>query len=423
MGNSPVSASSTADFLAPQTLQRPFEFYAAARRDAPVHKLPKSPIEQGDVWLVCAYSLIQQVLRDWRTYSNRFGHLMGRGGTAADAEVAAIEAQGYPQVNTMLTEDPPAQRRFRGLVTKAFGMTRVARMGAYIESICDELIDEFIDDGECDFFGDFAVPLPIYIIADQIGVPRSDLPLLKRISDDVVAGLGRMKGREGTLRSARARVELQHYFAAVIEQVRRVPRDNIISELANTRMENGELLAMPEALSILQQILVAGNETTTNAIAGGLVYLMEHPGTAERLHADPALIPNAVEEILRLESPTKHMWRIVTCDTELGGFRLPAGATLLLSYDAANRDEAVFADAETCRFDRQNADKHLSFGGGIHACVGAQLARKEMTIAYQRLFARLTHVRLADGHAPLRYIESILHRGLTGLRIRFDPRT
>jgi cytochrome P450 len=388
------------------------------RAEAPVYRLPNSPIPGKDVYLVTRYDVIQDVLKDWRTFSNRFGVLMGR--PEDDPALSAIRADAFPQVDTMLTLDPPAQRSYRALATKAFSNARVQQMDAYITQICDELIDAFIDTGTCDFFRDFAIPLPVYVIADQLGVPRSDIDRFKRWSDDSIASIGRMKGREAILRATKSQVELQHYFAAAVEAARRSPRDDVISNLANALFEGKRLLEMSEILSILQQLLVAGNETTTNALAGGIVYIINEPGSQERLAADSSLIPNAVEEILRLEAPTKHMWRVVTTDTEVRDVKIPAGAALLLSYDAANRDEAKFADGDGCHFDRSNAGEHLSFGGGIHFCVGALLARKEMNIAFERLLARLKNIRLAPDQGPLRYFESILHRGYEGLRLSFD---
>jgi len=415
-----MSVITTQDFMDPETLQCPFPFYASARAEAPVYKLPRSPVPGADVYLVTRYDLIQDVLKDWRTFSNRFGQLMGR--RSDDPELNEILADALPQVETMLTQDPPLQRQYRALATKAFSLARIEQMTGYITQICDELLDAFIDRGSCDFFRDFAVPLPVFVIADQLGVPRSDIDRFKKWSDDSIANIGRMKGRESILRGARSQVEMQKYFSAVIEERRVAPRDDVISSLATAVFQGERPLTTPEIMSIVQQLLVAGNETTTNALSGGMVYILEEPGTVERFAADPSLIPNAVEEILRLEAPTKHMWRIVTTDTELGGVAIPAGAALLLSYDAANRDEARFADGDHCKFDRANAVEHLSFGGGIHFCVGALLSRKEMTIAYQRLFARLTNIRLAPNREPLRYFESILHRGYESLHLEFDRR-
>jgi cytochrome P450 len=412
----------TANLMDPATIQCPFAYYAAARNKAPVLKLPVSPIPGADVYLVTTYELISQILPDWKRFSNRFGEVMGGAAGFDDPELMEIWSKGWAQVSTMLTEDPPEQRHYRALVTKAFSASRVDGMGPYITQICDELIDKFIDRGECDFFADFAIPLPIYVIADQLGVARGDLPAFKAWSRASVATIGRMQGREGMIAAAKATVEMQTYFVAVIEERRKNPRDDIISELANAHFKGERLLTVEEMLSILQQLLVAGNETTTNALAGGLVYILDQPGKAEHFHRRPEDLPNAVEEILRLEAPTKGMWRVVKEDCALAGVDIPKGSVLLLSYDAANRDEAHFPNGEACDFARANASTHFSFGSGIHACVGAMLSRKEMTIAYERLFARLTNIRLAQPRGELRYIESLIHRGFVDLAIAFDRR-
>lgn len=405
----------------PETIQCPFGFYAAARKEAPVYKLPNSPLPGRDVYLVTRFDLVQAVWKDWRTYSNKFGDLMGQG-SRSDPEIAEILSHALPPVDTMLTQDPPLQRQYRALVTKSFGFARVEQMSEYMSRICDELIDAFIDRGTCNFFKEFAIPLPVFVIADQLGVPRTDIDKFKQWTDDAIANIGRMKGRESGVRAARSLVEMHQYFIGIIEDRRKAPRDDVISELANAKFKGERLLTMAEMLSIIQQLLVAGNETTTNTLAGGMVYILNEPGAQERFAADSSLIPNAVDEILRLEAPTKHMWRVVTADTELGGMAIPAGATVLLSYDSANRDEAKFPDGESCRFDRANAADHTSFGGGAHACVGSLLSRKEITVAYQRLFGRLRGIRIAEGHKPLRYFESILHRGYEELHLAFSKR-
>jgi cytochrome P450 len=409
------------NFFDPQTVECPFAFYAAARAEAPVYKLPSSPIPGRDVWLVTPYKLVQEVLRDWKRFSNRFASLMSARGQR-DPDVEAIMAEGFPQVETMLTQDPPAQREYRNLVNKAFSASRVNSMEAYITKICDELIDAMAKTTECDFFESFAIPLPVFVIADQLGVPREDLKRFKRWSDDVIASLSQMGGKDAQLQGARSVVDMHRYFAKVVESRRAEPKDDIISDVANATVYEGRLLTMSEALSIIQQLLVAGNETTTNALAGGMGYILETPGLAEKLAADTALIPNVVEEILRLEAPTKHMWRIVKEETQLGGVTLPEGAILLLSYDAANRDEAKYEDGDAFCPHRENADTHLSFGMGIHFCVGALLARKEMNIAYERLFTRLMDLRLTPGRNEMRHIVSILHRGLTGLHVSYRVR-
>ena len=407
------------NLLDPDLLQCPFRFYAAARESAPVLKLENGPIPGRDIYFVSSFDLVKQVLVDWKTYSNRFAELMGKG--TSDPEVAAIAAQGWKSIPTMLTEDPPLQRKYRALVTRAFSAARIEGMGPYITQICDELIDGFIDRGECDFLADFAIPLPIYVIADQLGVARADLPRFKAWTNAAIANLGHAKGRDAALNAARAVVELQQYFAAIIEQRRAAPTDDIISELANARFDDERLLTMEEMLSILQQLLIAGNETTTNALAGGLVHIIDG-GKVDHFRDHPAELPNAIEEILRLEAPTKGMWRIARETRALGGVTVPAGAVLFLSYDSANRDARQFPAGEVCDFARGNAAKHLSFGFGTHSCIGSMLSRKQMAIAYERLFARLGDIAVVPDRADLRYLESILHRGFQGLNIRFTRR-
>jgi len=415
------SALAGMEFRDPATVQCPFPYYAAARKEAPVYKLPVSPVPGNDVYLVSTYDLVQAVQRDWKTYSSRFGHLMG-GKDRLDPEIAAIMADAIPTAETLLTQDPPLQRAYRAILTRGFTASRIEAMSGYIRELCDGLIDKFIDKGECDFFAEFAVPLPLYVVADVLGVPRADVDKFKKWSDDGIANIGRMKGREAVLQSARSSMEMQKYFAAIFEERRREPKDDLISDIAQAQFQNERPLNVSEALSLILSVVVAGNETARNTMAGGMVYIINEPGAQDRFAAHPELIPNAVEEILRLEAPTKHMWRIVTTDTELGGVALPAGAVLLLSYDSANRDEGHFEDPEHCHFDRGNAGEHLSFGAGIHYCIGALLAKKEVTTAYEQLFSRLKNIRLKEGQPPLRYVESILHRGFERLELSFEKR-
>lgn len=417
---STAAASEIKDFLDPETVECPFPYYAWARAEAPVYGLPNSPVPGVDnVYLVTPYALVEEAMRDWKRFSSKFGAILS-GAVVVDDEVKAIHAEGFGDTPTMLTQDPPAQRQYRALVNKAFSARRVKSMEAYIRLICNELIDAFIEDGECDFFEAFAVPLPVYVIADQLGVPRADLPKFQKWSDDILANLGHMQGREAQLEAARSIVALQHYFADIVEARRAEPKDDVISDIANGLYEDERLLNMSECVSIIQQLLVAGNETTRNALAAGMVYVIEQPGMAERFAAEPSLLPNAVEEILRLETPSKVMWRIVNEDTALGGFPLKKGDVLLLSYDSANHDEHQFPDPETCAFARDNAADHLSFGLGIHFCVGAALARAEMAIAFECLFKRLKNIRLTEGKNDLRHLVSMMHRGYQKLHISFD---
>jgi cytochrome P450 len=263
------------------------------------------------------------------------------------------------------------------------------------------------------------VPLPIYVIADQLGVPRSELPLLKKWSDASASRVGQLADEERQLQDANDIVEFQHYFADMLDRLRDNPQDNIISDLANAKIDEGRLLTKAEALGMLQQILVAGNETSTNAISGGVVLLIQNPQQQQRLRESPEHVLTAVEEILRLESPTTGMWRRVTCDTEMGGVEIPEGSMVMVRYEAANRDECVFSDPEKMDVLRSNAKDHLAFGQGIHFCLGAQLARTELEIALSALLKRTDNWALAEGKNTLLHHPNMLLRGLKELHITF----
>jgi cytochrome P450 len=303
-----------------------------------------------------------------------------------------------------------------------FSNKRVEGLHDYVHEIVTQLIDGWIDDGEVDLLQRFCVPLPVWVIADQLGVPRSDLVLFKKWSDAFASRLGGFANEEQELEDAKLILQFQHYFVDVIERRRVDPQDNIISDLAHAQIDEGRLLNHAELLSILQQLLVAGNETTTSAIAGGVLHLVDHPEERERLQADPSLIPNAVEEILRMETPSCGLWRVVKADAEVNGVQIPAGSMLMVRFASANRDEAVFEQPE--RFDvcRRNAEDNLAFGQGVHFCVGAQLARKEMTVAFTELLRRTTNWRLTPGRNNRLHWPNMILRGLQQLHIGFDKR-
>jgi len=260
------------------------------------------------------------------------------------------------------------------------------------------------------------------VIADQLGVPRSDLPRLKRWTDGFTAQLSGQATGEDALEAMRRILEFQHYFAVRIDEARHAPRDDILSDLCRARLEGERPLDIGESLSILQQLLVAGNETTANAIAEGVWLLIQNPDQQALLRSDPGMVPGFVEEVLRLASPTQNMWRRAARDAQLGGVQIPAGSMLLLRYGSANRDAAVFPDPDRLDVRRTNAALHLAFGHGIHFCLGAMLARKEMDVAFRVLLGRLDDFRLAPGSAAPRYRPSILLRGLAALDVAFTAR-
>jgi len=403
----------TLDFFSAEVQECPFQIYRQLQDEAPVWQMPGT-----NVFVVTRYSDIRDIIRDPARFSSSFGALLNAG--ASNKEVDAIYGQGYEMVETLLTQDPPRHRVYRNLVNKVFSNKRIEGMRDYIQSITDELIDAWIDDGEVDLMNRLCVPLPIYVIADQLGVPRAELPLIKKWSDASASRLGRLANEEQQIQNAKDIVEFQHYFADLIDRMRESPEDNIISDLANNTIDEGRLLTKPEALGMIQQILVAGNETSTAGIAGGVVLLIENPAEQAKLRSNPDLIPGAVEEILRLETPTSGMWRTATEDTEVGGVPIPKGAFLMVRFAAGNRDESVFSCGHEMKVDRDNASNHLAFGQGTHFCLGAQLARSEMQIALGSLLARTDNWGLVEGKNTLTHNPNVLLRGLKDLYISFD---
>jgi cytochrome P450 len=401
------------NFFDPEVIECPFDFYAAARRDAPVYQLPDT-----NIFFISRYDDVRKVLKNTAVFSNDFGSILNS--EPKNPEATAIYASGYTTVDTMLTLDPPRQRVYRNLVNKVFSNKRVEGMQAYMEQIAEELIDTWVDEGEVDLLNRFCVPFPVWIIADQLGVPRSDLPLFKSWSDAFASRLSQFASEEQEVIDARLIVEFQHYFVDMINKRREDPQDNIISDLAHATIDEGRPLSNEEMLSILQQVLVAGNETSTATIAGGVRNLIQNPDELKKLQSDHSLIPNAVEEILRLETPSCGLWRVVKQDTELQGVAIPAGSMLMVRFASANRDEKVFEDGERMDICRRNADDNLAFGQGVHFCLGAQLARKELNVAFKHLLTRTTNWRLTEDKNNLRHWPNLILRGLEQLHISFD---
>lgn len=410
-----IAASS---FFDPQVIADPFDYYRTW--------MPKSPVVQlsEGMFLVLSYELCVQATADVETFSNNFQGTLS-GAMAEDGDVAAILAEGWPQVDTLLTADPPVHTRFRKLVNLAFSMTRVAAIEADMRKVVIGLIEKMADKGSADFVSDFAIPLPVAMIASQIGM-EGDLDRVKRWSDAFVDRLGRMIPKDRELECAREVVEFQHYMKARIDERRANRTEDLLSDLVHAEVDGERPLADAEILSIMQQLMVAGNETTTSALAGGLLQLIENPDQMAKAVAavdagnDRAIL-NLVEEVLRTESPTAGMWRMVLKDAELGGVAISKGAMVQLRYAAANRDPAKYPDPDRFDIERSNARSHLAFGKGIHMCVGNMLSRKEMAVAYSELLKRLTDFRVTEGHVPS-WPPNMLLRGLTTLPISFGAR-
>jgi len=407
----------TMTLFAPEVLEDPFAYYQEAIAKRPVMLLPGT-----NITLVTSYDLLAEATGRVEDFSNDFSALLA-GQRSADPDLTAILDKGWPQRNTLLTADPPVHTRFRKLVNLAFSMKRVEAIESDIRAIAEKLVAGFPADGRIDFVRDFAIPLPVAMIASQIGIADADghisdegITTVKRWSDAFADRLGGMITKERELECAREVVEFQHAMKLRIDARRLNPTADLLSDLVHAEVEGELPLDDAELLSILQQLMVAGNETTTSTLAGGVLLLIQNPEQEAKVRADRSLIPNMVEEMLRLESPSAGLWRVVKRDAELGGVKIPGGSMMMLRFAAANRDPARFEDPDRFDVTRKNARSHLAFGRGIHMCVGNMLSRKEMAVAFEVLFERIARFELAEG-ADISHAPNMLLRGLRRLDV------
>ncbi len=332
--------------FAPETLIDPFDHYRAMHEAGVAIEL----LEGMNTYVVYSYDLCSEATTKPEIFSNDFTALMGR---EADEDIQAILAEGWPDLPTLLTADHPVHTRNRKLVNLAFSAPRVNAIEADMRQKSIDLIEAFADRGECEFVEEFGVPLPVAMIAGQIGLD-DDPKRVKRWSDAAVDRFSQMVDHDRKLECARSLVEFQHYMKGLIDDRRANGGNDLLTDLVEARIEGETPLIDPEIMSLMQQFMVAGNETTTSTLAGGLLQLIRNPDQMAKAKAaaggrDPKVIGNLVEEALRYETPTAGMWRIVKQDTELGGMAIPAGSVVQLRYAAANRDPSRFPDPDTVR--------------------------------------------------------------------------
>jgi cytochrome P450 len=363
----------------------PFPWYAAMRAQAPV---VFNPDTMG--WQLFRYADVQRVLSDYEYFTSR---MSGPG----DGALA----------NSLIGMDPPRHRQLRALVTQAFTPRAVDNLAPRIRAITDDLLDRVESKGQLDVVADLAIPLPVIVIAELLGIPSEDRQQFKDWSDEITSSFSEGQGQR----------EMAAYFMRIVERRRSEPGDDLVSALMRADIE-GQRLTLPELLGFCVLLLVAGNETTTNLIGNALLCFDEHSRTLDELKANPDLLPNAIEEVLRFSSPVQCMFRTVARETTLGGQRVRAGESVLAWIGSANRDEEVFSDAD--RFDiRRTPNKHIAFGYGVHFCLGAPLARLEARIALNAVIRRLSNLRLAR-NAALEPQESFIVYGVKSLPMTFE---
>jgi cytochrome P450 len=405
------------NLLDPESIQCPYANYARLRQEAPIYRMPET-----GWFVVTSYELIRQVARDYLTFTDEKSAWATDATWKNPAVHELFERDGWPD-DMILSKDPPVHDQYRSLVDVSFTRSRIEAMEPDILAEIEDLVSEFAGDGSCEFIQAFAYPLPMRVIADRLGLPREDLPRLKYWSEEWVKQFSQQLTPDEELRVASDIIDLQQYLARKFEEKRRHPDARMISDLVNGKVKGERHLTTRELMSIAQQLLVGGNETTTNALSSGMKLLIENPDQQRLLRDEPRLIKTFIEEVLRLESPTQGIFRVATCDTELAGVSIPRGSLVNMRFGAANRDDGVFREPNRLDVRRRNAGAHLAFSTGEHHCVGAPLSRQEMRLSFQILLARFENFRFTPGRNDFGYLPHFMLRSLRELHISFDRRS
>lgn len=432
-----ASTAGEINFFDPATNDCPYDAYQVLRDEAPVWKDPAT----GMITLT-RYEDIRMVLLDTKRFSNAVGSGAGDTGKAVapeDPEKArelmeamAVEAEltelykhkGWLPVSSLDGLDEPRHKQLRRMMEYAFRPARVRELDPYVESLAYRLVDDFIGDGRCEFVSQFAVPLPLYVIGRQMGIPESDMPRIKKWTDAWVKRMGLMLSREERIWSAEQEIEAQHYFQPLFEKLREEPADNLLSDLVNKEVpEWGRPLTDQELhTEMMADLFVGGSETSTNALSGGVMLLIRNPEAWRRVRADPdRYLEPLVEEVLRLESPVQGLLRQTTEEVQLHGVTIEKGSIIRLGYGAGNRDERRFGCPADFDLDREQPRSHLAFGVGAHHCLGAPLARRELYFGFKALTDRVEEMRFVEGANDFSFHPNYFLRSIKELHIEFTP--
>lgn len=412
-----TSTQEIPSFFDPAVQDDPFDAYEQMRECCPVHRLP-----ENGLYMVTRYDDVKQVLSDRDTFSSNPTGAGFRPSEASRAAAARMAEKGWSRARTLQRTDPPVHTHYRRLLGRVFTVRRINGLVPRIERLCDELIDGWIDEGQCEFITDFALPLPGIVICEQLGLDASQYPTFKRWADAMLAGSQRVLTVDEAVEQADIELEAQHHLATEFEKRREEPTDDLISALVHAHGTDEEPLTMEELQDLMHQLITGGFETTTAALGTGLWLLLRYPDQMQKLRANPDLLNNFIEESLRFDSPVAGLWRRATCPAEVAGVEIPEDSAVMARYAAANRDHAKFENPNEFDIERPNADEHIAFGWGNHLCVGMWLARAELRAAFAALLSRLDDIALARPLDEVPHEFSFMLRPLKELPITFTVR-
>lgn len=411
------------DLLAEEHIQCPYTLYQRLHKECGVGDDPAVGT------LIVGYDAIVDLAKNTAQYSSSITEdehgprHMGVGSDPVQDDVEEILSHAHPIVNALFTADPPVHTRHRKLISKALSPRSVRALEPQIREVCHALVDSFVGNPQVDLLNEFAIPLPVTVIADILGVDRADMWTFKHWGDLMISGNIDVLSHEKRRDVARAVVDLHNYFVPRIEQRRITPTDDLLSEMVNAQIDGEPALTTEELLPIIDQILLAGHETTTNLIGNGMLVLLNDPALMTRLKQQPEDIPAMVEEVLRWDAPIQCTYRRATAEGSINGVPIAKGSMVIPAWAGANWDPKAFENPEIFDIDRPTGKTHMGFGYGPHFCAGAELARLEARIAFETLLERLTDFSLDREASDLTRIASFAAQGYTRVIMNFSART
>ena len=374
-------------------------------------------LESAGAWIVTRWDDVQFVLKR----SDLFSNLPGIDPHA----LAPEQMQLARETGALPGSDPPEHTHYRRLAGPWLSKRGIDSFESNVYRVIDRLIDRFIDDGEVELARQFSTPMTVLVFVELMGIVDEDIPRVTSWVNDTIEAMGAAFGlvsreRLGELMASGG--EFRRYLLDLAEERRDNPRDDMLTDLVTGSMKGfgGRTLHERELQGMLVTLLMGGTETTLNMVDSGMWLLLEHPELLAELRADHGLIPNFVEEALRIESPVQQLSRRAVVDTEIGDVAVPAGSRISIFYAAANRDPSHWDDPDTFDIRREEAKRHVGFGAGVHYCIGAPLARMEGRIAFERLLARLTNIRYSPGKNDFQHGPNHVLRGFRELWLEFD---